>query len=305
MHRGAAMTAAAAGSGALHCEGQTCRPATERSSFTLPVSVGCSYNRCKFCTFFKHLRYRVLPLDLIEAELQRVRDLGGNPEKVFLGNGNAFGLETARLEHIAVLIGHYFPKCRMINMDATVTDIRNKTDAELRRLHMVGIRRLYLGIESGLDDVLTAMHKDHDTEQAYRQIRRIQDAEFIYNAHIMTGVAGKDRGLENADALVEFFNRTRPERITNFSLFLHKSAPLYQDILDGTFTPADELENLREAYRLVERLQSDALFYDGFHDHIGLRVWGTLPQERRAMLRKLEQAIAAHSRHKPVVAYTA
>ena len=53
-------------------EGQICRAPMERSSFMLPVMVGCSYNKCRFCMLFKHLKYRELPLEQIEQELQRV-----------------------------------------------------------------------------------------------------------------------------------------------------------------------------------------------------------------------------------------
>lgn len=42
-------------------EGQICRGPMERSSFMLPDAVGCSYNRCRFCNLFKHLKYRQLP----------------------------------------------------------------------------------------------------------------------------------------------------------------------------------------------------------------------------------------------------
>jgi radical SAM superfamily enzyme YgiQ (UPF0313 family) len=287
----------------MEYEGLICRPSTERASFSLPVSVGCSYNRCKFCIFFKHLKYRLLSIEQIEKELQRVRRMGGNPEKVFLGDGNAFGMETPRLLHIVAMIRRCFPACRMVNMDASVIDIREKTDEELHKLRAAGIRNLYLGIESGLDDVLAFMRKDHDNSQAYGQIRRIRNAGLSFNAHIMTGVSGKRRGLENATALAAFLNRTKPERIVNFSLFLHRTAPLYSDILSGAFTPATEVENLQEAHRLLELLETEALFFDGYHDHLGLRVWGHLPHERPKMLSRLDKAIAALSRQEPKLAY--
>ena len=79
--------------------------------------------------------------------------------------------------------------------------------------------------------------------QAEREIYRLQSAGLIYNAHMMTGIAGAGRGLENAEALAAFFNRTKPERVINFSLFLHRGAPLYKEILSGRFVPADEVEN--------------------------------------------------------------
>lgn len=278
----------------MNYEGQICRGPMERASFMLPVEVGCAYNRCKFCTLFKHLSYRELPMEQIENELGRVGQAGGNPETVFLGDGNAFGLSTETLLEIIHKIHSYFPGCRGIHMDATVTDISRKTDQELKRLYEAGVRHLYLGIETGLDDVLAFMQKDHTLEQAYRQIERIKSAGLIYDAHFMTGIAGKGRGLENAEHTAEFFNRTQPSRMINFSMFLHERAPLYKEIQQGTFVPADEKENLMEERRLLELLEpwGKDVLYDGFHDMIEFRVRGTLPQDREKMLEKLDARIA-------------
>lgn len=275
----------------MEYEGQICRSPMERGSYMLPVAVGCSYNRCKFCMLFKHLTYRQLPLEQIEQELQRVKDAGGDPERVFLGDGNAFTLDTGRLLAILELIHRYFPSCHTVNMDATVTNISQKSDEELRQLAQEGVRHLYLGIESGLDDVLSLMEKDHDLDQAYRQIHRLHQAGMVYDAHMMTGVAGRGRGLENAQAIGAFFNRTRPSRIVNFSMFVHRSAPLYRDIEEGRFQPADELENLEEERLLLQLLEDWPLEYDGFHDHILFRVRGVLPRDRQKMLDKLDRQI--------------
>lgn len=289
----------------MNYEGQICRGPMERSSYMLPVAVGCSYNRCKFCTLFRHLKYRELPMEQIEAELERVRSLGGNPKHVFLGDGNAFGLATKRLLEITDLIHRYFPGCQAINMDGTITNIQAKSREELLALRKAGICHLYLGIESGLDDVLRHMGKDHNLDQAYRQIDRIQRAGFIFDAHIMTGIAGHGRGLENGTATAEFFNRTRPQRIINFSLFLFRSAPLFQEAQAKTFIPATELENLQEERLLLELLKTDGpLAYDGFHDRIEFRVRGTLPDDRKNMLNKLDLAIEGYRDHEPVIAVT-
>ena len=289
----------------MNYEGQICRGPMERSSYMLPVAVGCSYNRCKFCTLFRHLKYRELPMEQIEAELERVRSLGGNPKHVFLGDGNAFCLATKRLLEITDLIHRYFPGCQAINMDGTITNIQAKSREELLALRKAGIYHLYLGIESGLDDVLRYMGKDHNLDQAYRQIDRIQRAGFIFDAHIMTGIAGHGRGLENGTATAEFFNRTQPQRIINFSMFLFRSAPLFQEAQAKTFIPATELENLQEERLLLELLKTDGpLAYDGFHDRIEFRVRGTLPDDRKNMLNKLDLAIEGYRDHEPVIAVT-
>ena len=279
----------------MEYEGQICRAPMERSAFMLPVMVGCTYNRCKFCNLFRHLKYRVLPLSQVEEELLRVKNAGGNPRKIFLGDGNAFGLGTDHLLQVLGLIKQYFPQCENINMDATVTSILKKSDDELARLYEKGVRHLYLGIESGLDDVLAFMEKDHNLEQAYEAIERLKKSGLIYDAHIMTGVAGKGRGRENAEALAKFLNETNPAHIVNFSMFIHEEAPLYAHVEDGSFIPADELECLKEEKRLIELLKGNVagqeILYDGFHDLIEFRVRGKIPKDQEKMIIKLNKAI--------------
>jgi len=284
-------------------EGQICRTPMERASYMLPVAVGCAYNKCKFCMLFKHLKYRELPLEQIEQELLRVKQMGGNPQRIFLGDGNAFGLSTGTLLDISGLINKYFDGTHVINMDATVTNIAQKSDAELKKLKDAGVNCLYLGIESGLDDVLKLMKKDHSIDEAYGQINRLHNFGLNYAAHIMTGVAGRGRGIENAEKTAEFLNRTRPESITNFSMFVHKDAPVFKEIDAGNFEPADELECLREERRLIELLDIDGVLFDGFHDFIEVRIKGTLPRDREKMLAKLDKEIEKYSAMEPVVAY--
>lgn len=285
----------------MNYEGQICRAPMERSSFMLPVTVGCPYNQCKFCNLFRHLRYRELPAEKIEEELKRVKDIGGSPTKIFLGDGNAFGLKTERLFWILERIQSYFPDCRTINMDATVTSILQKSEQELKRLAEYGVRHLYLGIESGLEDVLTFMKKDHIVSEAYEAIERLQAAGLIYDAHIMTGVAGRGCGRENADALAQFLNQTHPAHVVNFSMFIHREVPLYREIENGNYVPADELESLREEKRLLEQLNIPVK-YEGFHDYLQIRVRGKLPSDQEKMVGKLETFIKKYEAKPPIYA---
>ncbi|SHK17629.1 radical SAM protein [Hespellia stercorisuis] len=287
----------------MNYEGQICRAPMERSSYMLPVMVGCSYNQCKFCNLFRHLKYRELPMEQIEADLKRVYGAGGKPKTIFLGDGNAFDMKTERLYEILDLIEHYFPERAAVNMDATVTGILRKSDEELETLFEKGVRHLYLGIESGLDDVLAFMKKDHNLEQAYTAIDRLHKAGLIFDAHIMTGVAGKGRSTENAEALAEFLNHTQPAHVVNFSMFLHKEVPLYKDVENGSYQPADELESLQEERHLLELLgteQMPAIRYEGFHDYIEVRTRGMLPADREKMLAGLDRAIAEQEKEEPV-----
>ncbi len=120
----------------------------------LPVAVGCSHNRCRFCMLFKHLTYRILPLDLVKAEIDRIVNLGGNPQRIFLGDGNAFSLPASHLATILNWCCEAFPGLCSVSMDAHVRNILSKSDAELAALQKLKLTDLYLGIECGLEDVL-------------------------------------------------------------------------------------------------------------------------------------------------------
>ena len=127
-----------------------------------------------------------------------LQNLGGSPKKIFLGDGNPFGLSAERLLEVLALIRKYFPDCRDVSMDATVTNVSEKSGEELRALRDNGVSELYVGIECGLEDVLAFMRKDHTGGEARGQIARLREAGIMYSAHIMCGTAGAGRGMRPA-----------------------------------------------------------------------------------------------------------
>ena len=278
----------------MEYEGRICRGPMEIRAFMLPVTVGCPYNRCKFCDLFTDLRYRKISLEDIENELKRVSAHGGNPELIYLGDGSAFQLNTDELAEIISLVKRYFPKAAAFNSDATITNIKSKSDEELKTLHSLGYNKLYIGIENALPDVLSYMDKDHSVDEAYSEIKRLKDAGFSYAAHFMTGVAGSGRWEESAVAMAEFLTETKPENVVNFSLFL-SADKLSEEIRNGNFKPATELENLREERKLVELLDVEPthpIKWDSFHDWIHVRTRGSLPKDKDKILSVLDKAIA-------------
>ena len=275
-------------------EGRICRGPMERGAFMLPVTVGCPYNRCKFCDLFTDLRYRKISMTDIETELKRVKSYGGNPKLIYLGDGNAFQLKASELADIIKLVKEYFPAAATFNSDATITGIRHKSDEELAMLHSLGYNKLYIGIENALPDVLEFMDKDHSVAEAYKEIERLHKTGFTYAAHFMTGVAGAGRWKESAEAMAEFLTITKPENVVNFSMFL-SAKKLMKEIEACNFKPATELENLKEERRLVELLDispENSIKWDSFHDWLHVRTGGTLPKDKEKILNLLDNAIA-------------
>ena len=286
----------------MEYEGQICRAPMERAAYKLPIMVGCCYNKCRFCDLFKHLRFRVIPIEEVEADIRRVYEAGGKPRKIFLGDGSAFSLETDHLLRVLDIIHRYFPECAEINMNATVSGILSKSDDELLKLASNGVKHLYIGLESGLDDVLEFMNKGNTIDQLKLAVDRIRQFGMCFDAHIMTGSAGHGRGLENARATAAVLTGLQAASVTNFSMFIHHETPLYSDLLEGRFNAASEYENLLEERELIrvisERLVENGsrfMKYEGFHDFISFHVWGVLPQDMEKMQSKLDNIIREYS----------
>lgn len=271
-------------------EGRICRSPFERGAFMLPVMVGCSHNKCKFCGLFKHLKFRVLPTQQIEAEVTRVAKKGGNPETVFLGDGNAFCLPTEDLLKIADIIHKNFSETRHINMDATAMSILSKTDDELKALADAGVYNLYVGIECGLEDVLEFMNKGNTLAEAKEAILRLEACDMVYSAHVMSGIAGAGRGEENARALANFFNETQPLNICNFDLGLHRSVELWDEYKKGAYKVSSASERFAEEKLLIELLEPEGdMHYDAIFEVPPIRFIGTLPQDREKLVNKFAQ----------------
>ena len=292
----------------MEYEGQICRAPMERAAYKLPVMVGCIYNQCKFCDLFKHLKFRVIPLEEVEADIRRVHEAGGNPRKIFLGDGSAFALPTEHLMKILSLIHQYFQGSIEINMNATVKSIMAKSDDELKMLADQGVRHLYIGLESGLEDVLLFMNKGNTVAQLRESVERLHAYGMDFDAHIMTGAAGKGGGAENAAATAAVLTDLKAASATNFSMFIHHSVPLYEDVQSGQFTPASEYDNLLEDRILIQSISDNLLKdgtytmkYESFHDFIAFHAWGTLPQDRDRMLARLDKAIEEYRTKQSVV----
>ena len=134
------------------------KPPLAEGALTVNVTSGCSYNRCAFCTMYHGEPFRALPLEGARAELAAAKKIYPHVGRVFLEEGDAFSLPAARLAEIARLVHEFYPAAE-IACFASVHNIKAKSHRELAELRALGVNRLNVGVESGLDDVLEFMNK--------------------------------------------------------------------------------------------------------------------------------------------------
>ncbi len=129
-------------------EGMIIRPPSEAYSLLIQVTTGCSHNKCTFCGAYQDKKFKIKSLDIIKKDLSEARSYG-YVEKVFLCDGDALIIPQSRLEEMLKLINAYLPTVKRIGTYANAKSILRKSVDELKVLKELGLKIIYLGVETG------------------------------------------------------------------------------------------------------------------------------------------------------------
>lgn len=273
-------------------EGTTYRPPPEADNALLQVTVGCAHNRCTFCDMYRDVRFRSISMDRIESDLKEIDYIFPKVERIFLVNGDAFVLSANKLQKIAEKIKQILPDCRTISMYAAIRNIKSKSTNDLTKLRELGVNDLYVGVESGWDEVIASINKGHTIEEAKIQLQRLTDVGIDFIANVMLGIAGKGKGIENAGYTADLLNQVSPKTIWTGTTVLFEGTELFEENKTGKFQQATELEKLREQQELIELLSVANVRYYGVHPSNMVPVSGMLPDDKQSMIDKIDLGIA-------------
>ena len=279
----------------LNYNGTIYRPPIEAHTLLLPVTEGCSHNSCRFCNMYKDINFRMLPPEEIKNWLTEIRNVNGEYcdkiERVYLVGADPFALSFKRLEMISELIRQYLPNIKIITMYAAIRNIMSKTDENLRKLSELGINDLYVGVECGLDDVLSYLNKGNTVNDIREQCQRLNEVEIRHMDMLMPGAAGKGRGEENALACAELMNEIKPDTILLTTMSAFPGTKLDEDIKTGQFTLASEKEILTEEKIFLENLDLLDTYFWAAHSLDSTRIAGYIGKSRDKMLKTLQRSI--------------
>ena len=275
----------------LHFRGQVWRPPYEASSQLLQATSGCTWHKCKFCSLYHGTPFRMSPLSEIEADLKVIRQWQPRARRVYLTGANPFALSYNKLMDVAILLRKYLPNLVSFGMFARVTDIAPKTVEELKNLRHMKLDSINIGIETAHDETLERMNKGYQAKDILEQLSKLDKAGIRYNVFYLNGLGGKGNGLENAIATADILNQLHPCIINIVSLTIFPESELYHEVLDGTYEEEPEIERLIEMRTLIERLNIKVNLL-GHHISNTVPITGALPDDKVALLREFDKAIA-------------
>ena len=165
--------------------------ASEASVQRLEVTIGCSHNKCSFCTMYRKTPFRVAPLEDVEMDLKELHDRGEKITRTYLTNGDPFVLGTDRLVKIAELVHQYLPEVEVLTCYASIQNLKAKSLEELKLLKSVGYDELYVGLETAYAPAVKLINKGFTVEEAYENIGKLKEAGMKYSALLMLGLVEK------------------------------------------------------------------------------------------------------------------
>lgn len=263
------------------------RPPFEASSVLLEVTRGCSHNRCSFCTMYRDGSFGRCSPEYIEEQLRYYSQYEPDAERVFLENGDPFCLDADSLVEIADQVHAALKNVGTISMYASVRNIKDKSDEDLRRIREAGINEMNIGLESGLDEALQMMNKGYTSDEALRELCRLKDAGFDWFGNVIFGCAGEGKGLINAEKTAQLLNRTQPSLIFTGTIHAEEGCPLYEDMRSGAFTEPTVGGYLDEEERFLELLLMEDCIYFGLHPSNICVMQGYLPEDKEELLSEL------------------
>ena len=226
----------------------------------IQITQGCTHNKCKFCSMYKGINFKMQPINFIEEDLKEIKRNMPNAKTIQLLSANPLAPTYKILEPILLLINKYLPNLEYIYVATRVDDIKNKTVEELIKLKNLGIKEISLGVESGDDWTLDRINKGYHSNDIIEQCKKLDEAGIKYWLTFLNGVAGKEHSIDHAINSAKIFNQTNPLLVGTGGLTLFPDTPLLEEAKKGKFMPLTEEEMIIELKTFVENLNVDCYF---------------------------------------------
>lgn len=271
------------------------RPPSEAESFIIRVMHGCSHNRCAFCGMFKAVPLRVVPLEDVLAGIEAdAGDLGPKflplITSLYLEGGDPLALPVSHLLRIIRHAREHFPALSRVACYATARSIMGRTTEELARLGQAGLRRVFVGLESGCEAVLARISKGCTRSDLLRASQKLTLAGIENDVSLMLGIGGPDLSQRHALETADLLNAITPVCVRIRTFVPTDGTPMGEDYRQGRFILMEPHAVLRELRLMVTHITgSMQLLSEHWSNFVMFDQ--RLPEGREALLGIIDQAL--------------
>ncbi len=267
------------------------RPPAEARSAIVQATLGCSWNKCAFCEMYTSKKFRARSFEELKPEIETLSKTYKGVKKFFLADGNAFVLSASKLIPILNEINHQFGKIQRVSSYALPKDILNKSESELSELRKLGLKLLYIGIETGNDDLLKLINKGETYNSTIDGIQKAHNAGIDTSIMIINGLGGKKYSEKHALKSAEIINKVNPKFLSTLTLSLPYGLDHFQNRFNGEFQQQTIVELFEELKLFIGNLDVENVIYRSNHVSNNLPLQGTLSKDRDQLIKSIQYAI--------------
>ena len=279
----------------MRYEGNIFRPPSEAYSLLLQVTVGCTHNKCTFCSMYKDKQFHIRKLEDVLEDLAWARRHYARVERIFLCDGDALALSLNKLIPILDYIRENFPECERVTAYARAEDALRKTDEELKQLYEAGLTMAYVGAESGSEKVLEDIHKGETRQQLIDGVKKIEASGMKASVTFISGLAGKAGWEEHAIESGKMISEMSPSYVALLTLIVDPSVPMAKDIESGKMELLSAEEVMKETLLMLENTEvTRKCVFRSNHASNYLSLKGNLPDDKERMMEQIREAMSNH-----------
>lgn len=279
-------------------QGIIIRPPSEADSLILQVTIGCSHNKCTFCPTYKGINFRLKDQSIIDRDIELAsRRFGNFVRRVFLCDGDVLILKTEYLIELFSKLRAAFPHLQRIGLYGNAKSILRKSHNELKLLKENGLGIIYLGVESGNDEVLKRVNKGVTNEQMLEAGKRVIDAGIKLSVTVLLGIGGKELSKEHAVDTGKLLTAMQPNYVGALTVMVIEGTPLYEEQKAGRFILPSPFELLEELKIMIENtdLKSGLFMANHASNYLPLKI--KMPKDKQQALELLQKVINEKNQH--------
>ena len=172
-------------------------PPDQYMAVVLQATEGCSFNTCTFCNFYRDRPFRIKPPDSFRAHALAVKDFLGDGlslrRTIFLGDANALVVPMPRLVPTLEVAREVYDVERLGGIYAFLDGFsgEKKSAQDYSVLAGLGLKRIYIGMESGNAPLLQFLHKPGRPEDVVNAVQAIKAGGIAVGIIVLLGAGGK------------------------------------------------------------------------------------------------------------------
>ncbi|MGP9831323.1 radical SAM protein [Marinobacter sp. NSM] len=269
------------------------RPPSEAKSLILPVTNGCSWNQCTFCEMYTQpqKKFRARKPEDIRRDIARAAEAFESVPRVFLADGDAMVLPTRRLLEILADLKQAFPGLRRVSSYCLPRNLARKSVQELVKLREAGLGILYVGMESGDDEVLRRINKGETWESTRSALEKIKQAGLTSSVMVLNGLGGEVLSRQHAINTATLCNETQPDYLSTLVVSFPQGEERFRAGFGDDFVPLSQQGLFEEIRMFLEHLELESTIFRSDHASNYLVLKGTLGRDKQRLLGEVDLAI--------------